>query len=172
MGLTLPIPLQAAVQGVSGIPRTQAAPAGVWAVTVAHLPFRISFALQQQKGWVLAGESWKQGTVDQSSRDQTLLLHLWLCKGDGELWLGSSCTSRAPPAHPGLPQRLPTQIRQGRARPRVRRPVLLRDRGQSIAVRFLMAACKMNAKHRVILKCIVAFLGTGVNYLNAMCFQS
>lgn len=30
----------------------------------------------------------------------------------------------------------------------------------------------MDAKHMVILKNIVPFLGTGVNYLNATCFQS
>lgn len=33
------------------------------------------------------------------------------------------------------------------------------------------AACSMNAEHPVILRRRVAFLGTGVNYLSAMCFQ-
>lgn len=35
-------------------------------------------------GWGKAVGS-KRGAVDPSSRDRTLLLHLWLCKGDGEL---------------------------------------------------------------------------------------
>lgn len=76
------------------------------------------------------------------------------------------------PMRPGLPQSLPKRTHQGRAGPRVRRPVVLRGCGQCIAVRFLTAARKMNAKHCVILNRIVAFLGAGVNYLNARYFQA
>lgn len=37
MSLILPVPVQAAVQGISGVPQTLVVPAGVWAATVARL---------------------------------------------------------------------------------------------------------------------------------------
>lgn len=121
MSLTLPIPSQAAVRGISGVPQALIVPTRVSAVTgMALSEFPLLFV----------SLSVAEGPPFPPQREHT--------RQEAERALGS--------AEPWCC-------------------------GQRRAVRFPAGAHRMNAEHRVSPKRIVAFLGAGVNYLNAMCFQ-